>query len=146
MTSDDAYRPIDLSAYCTAGIELLGSGQQPETGAQSLQGIPFQIAEGSRSFIGFPSSSRGEPVNVSIASAAYAVVVVHRLLDSQVPKGGPVGTTVAEYIFRMTDGTRHVVPIRERFEISSLPTFGQLPFLALPDEKSRLHDRWSGTW
>jgi hypothetical protein len=90
--------------------------------------------------------SRLEPVEVPIASAVYAVVVAHRLLGSQVLQGGPVGTTVADYVFHLADGTRHVIPIRDRFEIADLSTFGQLPFLALPDENNRLQDRWSGVW
>jgi hypothetical protein len=146
MTSDEAYRPIDLSTYCTAGVELLGRGVEPKLGHQMLQGIPFHIAQGSRAFVAFGPESPQEPINVPIGSAAYAVVVAHRLLDSQLTAGAPVGTTVAEYIFRLTDGSEHAVPIRERFEIADLSTFGQLPFLALPDEKNGLQDRWSGAW
>src|SRR5919199_3240953 len=127
MTSDQAYRPIDLSAYCTAGVELVGDESEARIGEQRLQGIPFQIAQGSRCFIGFVPDSRLEPVKVPIASAAYAVVVAHRLLSSQLLQGGPVGNTVANYVFHLADDTRHVVPIRERFEIADLSTFGQLP-------------------
>ena len=145
-TSHEAYRPIDLSTYCTAGVELLGGGFEPKLGERILQGIPFHIAQGSRAFIAFGPELRQEPVTVPIASAAYAVVVAHRLLDSQLMAGGPVGTAVAEYIFRLKDGSQHGVPIRERFEIADLSTFGQLPFLALPDEKNGMRDRWSGAW
>jgi hypothetical protein len=38
------------------------------------------------------------------------------------------------------------VPIRERFEIADIAAWGQLPFLALPDEKHRLYMRWRGAW
>jgi hypothetical protein len=146
-TSDEAYRPIDLSTYCTAGVELLGGGFEPKLGDQMLQGIPFHIAQGTRAFIAFGPGLRQEPVTVPIASAAaYAVVVAHRLLESQLMAGGPVGAAVAEYIFRLKDGSQHGVPIRERFEIADLSTFGQLPFLALPDEKNGVQDRWSGAW
>jgi hypothetical protein len=146
MTSDAAYRPVDLSALCTAGPELLTGELELPVGEQVLQGIPFQIAQGSRCFIGFPPELPHAPVNVPIGATAYALVVAHRLLDSRLMEGGPVGTTVAEYVFHLADGSKHVIPIRERFEISNAPAWGQLPFLALPDEKNGMRERWSGDW
>jgi hypothetical protein len=67
------------------------------------------------------------------------VVFAHRLIDSDVLAGGPVGETVAEYVFRYADGQTLSQPVRERFEIA-VPSIGfrdlrggQLPALALPD-------------
>ena len=91
-----------------------------------------------------PQSSRA--CACAVNAAAHAVVVANRLLGSDLNAGGPVGTLVATYVFRLADGTQHAIPIRERFEIIDLATFGQLPFLALPDEKNGLQERWSGDW
>jgi hypothetical protein len=38
MTSDEAYRPIDLSAYCATGVELVGDEREARIGDQSLRG------------------------------------------------------------------------------------------------------------
>ena len=37
---------------------------------------------------------------------------------------------LADYVFRLADGSKHRVPIRERFEIADLAPFAQEPFLA----------------
>jgi hypothetical protein len=145
MVSDEAYRPIDLSAYCTAGPEALGDGGDVRRGWQLLQGIPFQITDSERCFIVFDARQR-QSIRVRIGATAYAVVVAHRLLDSRLRDGAPVGLEVARYVFHMTDGRREEIPIRERFEIADQSGFGQLPFLALPDEQHGLQDRWSGGW
>jgi hypothetical protein len=137
MTTDDAYRPIDLTPYCTAGVELVGGEGNARLGEHRFQGIPFRIAQADRCFIGSSSGS----AKVPIASTAGCVLVAHRLLQ----RGAP-GTQVAFYVMHMADGTRHALPIRERFEIADLATFGHLPFLALPDENNRVQDRWSGPW
>src|SRR5438552_12007202 len=42
----DAYRPVDLSAHCNAGVDLLGADQNPPRGDQMFQGLPFHIAPG----------------------------------------------------------------------------------------------------
>ena len=145
MESDAAYRPVDLSPYCTAGVGLLGGSGNGRSGRQVLQGIPFQIAEGDRCFIGFDGRQR-ESVRVPIDAAAHAVVVAHRLLGSRLHEGAPVGMVVAHYVFRLANGRQEVVAIRERFEIADQVDFGQLPFLALPDEQHTLKSRWSGVW
>src|SRR5215471_1381925 len=147
MVSNEAYRPVDLSAYWTVGVEVLRDGLEPRVGRQVFQGIPFEIGQADRSFIGFASgSSTREPVNVRVDAVAHCVVVAHRLLDSRLRDGTPVGLKVAEYVFRLADGSRHSVPIRERFEIVDQSGFGQLPYLALPDEHDHVQDRWSGGW
>src|SRR5207248_9803195 len=65
---------------------------------------------------------------------------------SQIQTGAPVGRVCARYTFLLEDGTRHEVPIRERFEIADIAPWGQLPFLALPDQQQRLYARWTGAW
>jgi len=145
MTSD-AYQPLDLSAYCNAGLELLAGDEQSLVGPQVLHGLPFRIGEGSRAFVAFGADTSHEPVTIAIDAPAYSVIVAHRLLGSQLMSGGPMGEIVAEYVFRLSDGSEHRVPIRERFEIADLATFGQEPFLAVADQTNGVRARWAGPW
>jgi len=141
MTSD-VYRPVDLSAYCNAGPDLLGSAADVPLGPQQFQGLPFQIGTGHNAFVAPTTSS----IIIAIDSLAYTVVVAHRLIGSQIYNGGPVGLPVADYVFRLADGTTHEVPIHERFEIADLAEWGQLPFSAVGDTKHATLSRWSGNW
>jgi hypothetical protein len=138
MTSD-AYRALDLDTYRNTGVEVLPADTKPLLGQQLLQGLPFEIGNG---FI----APREEPVRIAIDRRAHTVLVAHRLLESRIRDGGPVGEVVAEYVFTLADGTDHRVPVRERFEIADLATWGQRPFLALPDTSDRVQPRWSGPW
>ncbi|HEY3061717.1 MAG TPA: CehA/McbA family metallohydrolase [Chloroflexota bacterium] len=142
MTSD-VYRPVDLSAYCNAGPDLLGDhGAEVPLGRQHFQGLPFQIGTADQAFIA-PSES---PITVAIDAVAYTVVVAHRLIGSEIYNGGPVGLPVADYVFHLADGTTHEIPIRERFEIAELAEWGQLPFTAVADQKHATLSRWTGDW
>jgi hypothetical protein len=140
----DVYRPFDLSAYCNAGIEMIGEDQEPPVGNQVFHGLPFRIGDGGKAFIAFDGSRSS--VTIPIEATAYSVIVAHRLVGSQLMAGQPIGEEVATYVFHLADGTEHRVPIRERFEIADLGNWGQLPFLARPDQKNGLQDRWSGPW
>jgi hypothetical protein len=142
----DVYRPVDISAYCNAGLEVIDGDQHPPMGNQVFHGLPFRIGDGSRAFVAFGPDLNRAPVRIPIDANAYSVIVAHRLLDSQLKAGGPIGAAVAAYVFRLSDGTQQRVPIRERFEIADLSTWGQLPFLARADTKNGLQDRWSGPW
>jgi hypothetical protein len=142
----DVYAPIDLSAHCNAGVELVGGDQEPPIGSQVFHGLPFRIGDRSKAFVAFGTDLNREPVTIPINTAAYSVIVAHRLIGSQLMAGGPIGETVATYVLRLADGTQHRVPIRERFEIADLGTWGQLPFLGRPDAQNGLQGRWSGPW
>jgi hypothetical protein len=108
--------------------------------------LPFRIGEPARAFVLFGRGGRTELLDIPINATAYCAIIAHRLLESQLLTGGPVGEAVATYTFRLSDGSQHQVPIRERFEIGDLGNWGQLPFLARPDQAHRLFDRWSGAW
>ncbi len=140
----DVYRALDLSAFCNAGAEILGPDQQPPIGDQLFHGLPFRIGNNPNAFIAFDANR--DTLKVPIAANAYKVIVAHRLLNSQLMAGQPPGEEVASYVFKLADGTQHTVPIRERFEIGDIDNWGQLPFLARPDQKNGLKDRWSGLW
>src|SRR5438876_8050388 len=145
MTSD-VYRPIDLAAYCNAGSELLGPGQTPVLGQQQLRGLPFLIGQAPKAFVALGPDISEEPMRIALDASACTVVIAHRLLGSNLQRGGQVGELVAEYVFRLADGTELRVPIRERFEIADLVEFGQLPFLAVPDTQHSVQPRWAGPW
>ncbi|MDQ3811287.1 MAG: CehA/McbA family metallohydrolase, partial [Chloroflexota bacterium] len=142
--SDDGYRVVDLSVFRNAGTEVL-PGEQPSTGLQRLRGLPFQIGDAERAFIGF-GDGLGGTLTIPIESAAHSVLVAHRLLDSNVDQGAPVGMPVADYVFHVEGGATVRVPVRERFEISAMVDFGQLPFLCESDTPDWLLPRWAGAW
>ncbi|MBI2939019.1 MAG: CehA/McbA family metallohydrolase [Chloroflexi bacterium] len=140
------YVPLSLSGLCNAGLALLGANATAPIGPQWFRGLPFQIAADSeRCFIAFGEGAAGEPVTIPINQVTRSAIVAHRLLESKLQEGGPVGEPVAEYVFRYTDGDEIRVPIRERFEIGAvLPVWGQLPFRAVPDQNDGLAPRYEG--
>jgi hypothetical protein len=147
----NAYEPLDLSAYCNAGVEMLGPNRTPAVGEQSLRGLPFCIGgdAGKPCFLGFGAgdSLRSEPVSIPIGRAAKRLLFAHVQAESHLDEGEPVGGVVAHYAFVFADGERAEVPIRERFEIAVVPPgWGCLPFLAAPDRKDGLVDRYRGEW
>ncbi|MGH7863016.1 MAG: hypothetical protein ACREOS_12355, partial [Candidatus Dormibacteraceae bacterium] len=140
------YIPLDLSRFRDSGLAALKPGRYAPIGNQVLRGLPFAIgADPDRCFLGFGSTLRQAEVEIPIGVAANSVVIAHRLLESGIPDGGPVGELIAEYVFRYQDGDEQRVPIRDRFEISVAPTgWGQLPFRAVPDQSDGLRARYEG--
>ncbi len=140
------YVPLDLSAFWSVGLAILGASQSAPIGRQTFRGLPFLVgADPSRCFVGMGDGLRREAVSIPVGTTARTAIVAHRLLDSAILKGGPVGEPVAEYVFRYADGQEARVPIRDRFEISVVPTdWGQLPFRALPDRSDSLPPRYEG--
>jgi hypothetical protein len=129
-----SYEPVDLSAACNAGVDVLGGepGDVP-LGRKDLRGLPFLIGPAQ------PSAQRcfllpGAPVSVPVGRLARRVIVAHRLLEPGAPGGHAAGQAVADYAFHLAGGEAVTVPVRERFEIQVVPTeWGHLPFLAVPD-------------
>ncbi len=144
------YEPVDLSAACNAGVEVLGDepGDVP-LGRVDLRGLPFLI--GSEP----PSAERcfllpGLPVAVGIGRPARRVIVAHRLLEPGAPAGHAAGQAVAEYAFHLAGGEIVTAPIRERFEIQVVQAvpllWGRLPFLAVTDTSDYNRPRFEGRW
>src|SRR6185437_9374903 len=112
-----SYEPVDLSAVCNAGVDVLGDEPgDVRLGRVDLRGLPFLIGPEP------PSARRcfllpGAPVSVGIGRHARRVIVAHRLLEPVAPAGHGAGRTVAEYVFHLSGGEAIAVPIRERFEI-----------------------------
>jgi hypothetical protein len=128
------YEPVDLSAACNAGVDVLGDEPgDGRLGRVDLRGLPFLI--GSEP----PSAGRcfllpGAPASVGIGRLARRVIVAHRLLEPGAPAGRAVGRTVAEYVFHLAGAGVIAAPVRERFEIQVVPAaWGRLPFLAVTD-------------
>jgi hypothetical protein len=146
------YEPVAIGGLCNAGPSLLGD-EPVETGPQSFLGLPFLIGgsgAGENCFVEVSGSSGA--VTVPIGAAARGLVFVHRLLKSEVSRGGPLGIDVAEYVFRYDDGSEERARIRERFEIGSIPGKDDIPgvpgtpFLAVPDLGPELYARYEGPW
>src|SRR5215472_1602291 len=141
------YEPVDLSAACNAGVEVLGDepGDVP-LGRVELRGLPFLIGPEP------PSAERcfllpDAPTPVGIGRLARRVIVAHRLLEPGAPAGHAVGQTVAEYAFHLAGGEVVVAPVRERFEIQVVPTaWGRQPFLAVTDTSDYKLPRFEGEW
>lgn len=141
------YQPIPLSDLCNVGADILGEGATPAIGSQTFHGLPFQIGEGNTCFLGFGDGTNTESLRVPFAAKPRRVIVAHRLLETQIFDGEPIGKHIANYVFRYADGETVNVPIRERFEIASLPQgWGQQPFLAVPDHGEGLINRHQGPW
>jgi len=52
-------------------------------------------------------------------------------------EGDAIGRVLAHYVVRYVGGEAIRLPIRERFEVSVVPTiWGQWPFLAVPEQKT----------
>ena len=144
------YEPLDLSEHRNGGLDSLGRGVTAEIGPRHFRGLPFDIGvDPSECFISLDGDS--DPVTVPVGNSAYRVVFAHRLVSSEIDQGGPVGVHVADYVFTLKNGERHAVPIRERFEISSVPIDSfrgpsGLPFVAVTDGKHQMFHRSEGSW
>jgi len=141
------YQPLDLSAHCNAGAEVIGPDAKPPVGAQTFHGLPFQIGPEGRCFIARGGDLGTGPVTIPIGQKARRVIFAHRLLESKLSEGDPVGRVVAHYAFRLAGGETVRVPIRERFETGVIPSgWGQLAFLGVPDQKDGVQARYEGRW
>src|SRR6516162_7233380 len=140
------YTPIDLKAFHNAGLELLGEQGPTLIGPQAFRGLPFLIGTNPRQcFVAFGEGLQPAPLSVPIDQSAQSVIVAHRLLVSGISSGGPVGQLIADYVFTFQNGDEERLTIRDRFEITEIPTaWGQLPFRAVPDQSDSLPPRDAG--
>ncbi|HIC48942.1 MAG TPA: hypothetical protein EYP00_03535, partial [Dehalococcoidia bacterium] len=114
------YEPLNLSEKLNAGMDILGQGLSAEVGSQSFRGLPFSIsADPTRCFISLNKDSGS--VEIPVRKSAYHIIFAHRLLRSDIDDGGPVGSLIANYSFCMEGEQKIDYPIRERFEIASVP-------------------------
>jgi hypothetical protein len=135
------YEPLDLSAYCNAGKEALNLSD-PCLGDQIWRGLPFRVAEDPERCCIAPAAA---PVRVDVGRPARHVIFAHRQLAAPANEAEGLGALVAEYRFRLAGGNTVAVPVRQRFEISLVPTdWGLLPYLAVPDCNDSLLPRREG--
>ncbi len=153
------YLPLDLSALCNAGLDVLDEKPNTPIGDQLCRGLPFLVNDDpANCFIAFDKASGG--VTIPVNSRATGLILAHRLLKSDLMEGGPLGIPVADYVFRLAGsesagsesaggesagGEEIRVPIRERFEIAHI-SLGGKPFVALPDRGQLKMRRYEGSW
>lgn len=141
------YQPISLKDFCNVDSEDINVDITSDLGTVLFHGLPFNISDGSKSFLGFGDGVNTESIKIPVNSSAQRVIFVHRLLESRIPEGEVIGKLIANYVFHYTDGETVNVPIRERFEIGSVPQgWGQQTFIAIPDTQESLHARHQGPW
>ena len=148
------YEPLDLSSWCNAGLEALGDDADAPLGTQEFHGLPFLIGgrDSTAASPCFLLLREGHAVSVPVGKSARHVVCAHRLMQSDLMEGKGLGRVVAEYVFHYSDGEEVRVPLRERFEISAVPTDHMMrlalgvPYRALPDQKDSLVARHEGPW
>ena len=175
-TPMDDYSPLDISALANAGPEAMPERKAPgpagpdaaprdpardesppglPAGPTTFRGLPFLIGapdagRDSRRLIALGGGD--EPVEIAVGSEARRVIVAHRLLETAVSEGGPLGLPVADYVFRLASGREITVPIRERFEIAAGQDLGPIPavpgepFRAVTDGNHSLAPRYEGSW
>ena len=108
--------------------------------------MPFLVGtDPQRCFVAFGDGLQNDPLSIPIDESAQSIIVAHRLLASGISAGGPVGELIADYVFTYQNGDEARVTIRDRFEITEIPTaWGQLPFRAVPDQSDSLPARYEG--
>ena len=142
------YVAIDLSRYSNAGDSILPKGETIPRGKQTYHGLPFRIGGGATSkkcVVAFGKGVRDEPLTIPIGRRAHSLIFAHRLLDSKILEGDPVGRVCADYVLNFDAGASETLPIRDRLETAVIPSmWGQWPILAWPDEKDHLYPRYEG--
>jgi hypothetical protein len=115
-----------------------------------FHGIPFEIgpAEGGAGACLLRLDGTAGAVSIAVEDrTARSLIFAHRQLTTRLFEGGPLGEVVAHYTIHYADGGSERLPIRERFEIATVPTrWGQMPFLAVADRPDSLMPRYAGPW
>ncbi|MCB9770819.1 MAG: CehA/McbA family metallohydrolase [Candidatus Omnitrophica bacterium] len=142
------YEPLSLAPFCNVDSSILPPGQSLPNGPQDYYGLPFFIGDGQGRVAGFGDTIRMDRITIPVSAVVRHMVFAHRLLDSVIYQGGtPVGQPCADYVFVLEDGSEDRVPIRDRFELTVIPTmWGQLPMLALPETKNSIYPRYEGSF
>lgn len=141
MATHPEYAALDLGGILNAPATLLPADPKLPEGPLAFHGLPFVIGTGTRSLLA-AGGDRMDPVAIPIGRSATWIIVAHRLLESKLMEGDPVGRPVADWAVKFSDGTEHILPVRERLEIGILPvSWGQWPILAAPDQPEGMSER-----
>jgi len=103
------------------------------SGTSSSWGIPFRLGQGNGPRVVFLAANRPE-VTVPLNSTAAYLCFLHtwEQIPSTVRMEHPAeGLVVGEYVLTYVDGSRHVQPIRARFEVDMQESPGP-PWLTVP--------------
>lgn len=144
------YRIVNIDPWCNVSSDWDDKEVSIPAGHQTLRGLPFRIGKESDKtshFVGFGKGGHREPIEVPLACSAQWLIFAHRLSESHIYDGDPVGKLVATYRICYNNQEVEEIQIRERFEISVVPPdWGQLPLLAMPDNYETLFPREDGSW
>ena len=140
------YLPVQLADFHNAGLALLGADARAPIGAQQFRGLPFLIGENpERCFVALGQEGRCESLRIPIGGPARSVVVAHRLLETKILDGAPLGEVVADYVFVYQDGQEVRVPIRDGYELRFVSgAWGEFAFGALSNRNDTLPPRYVG--
>src|SRR5438034_10885783 len=138
--------PLILPSFPLVNKVPVGEQGTAPIGPQQFRGLPFLVGpDPQRCFVAFGDGLQNEPLSIPIDEGAQSIIVAHRLLASGISAGGPVGELIADYVFTYQNGDEARVTIRDRFEITEIPTaWGQLPFRAVPEQSDSLPARYEG--
>lgn len=144
------YEPVDISGVTNTPLSMLGQDSGAVAGPQSFRGLPFVVGgDGEDTLI---SLGTGGGISIPLGSTARRVIFAHRLMETKVPQGGPLGVDVADYVLHYVGGSEERVTIRERFEIAAIPGPNDIPgvpgspYLAVTDTTAELMPRTEGPW
>jgi hypothetical protein len=146
------YVPLDLTAVCNAGQDVVETRNAAPIGEQTFHGLPFMIgpADGAEDAFFILLEPGGGSVTVPVDRPAQRIIVAHRRLRDGGPERDPLpGTVCAEYAFTLDDGTIDRVLIRDRLEIGAVADEGwdsSGPFHAAGTDHLVLPDRYEGRW
>jgi hypothetical protein len=140
------YVPVRLADFHNAGLALLGADATAPIGAQQFRGLPFLIGENpERCFVALGREGRCEPLRIPIGGPARSVVVAHRLLETKILDGAPLGEVVADYVLVYQDGQEVRVPIRDGYEVRFVSgAWGEFAFGALSNRNDTRPTRYVG--
>jgi hypothetical protein len=142
------YQPLDISDLCNADASVLGADKTIPVGERDYHGLPFVLGgDTDRAVIAGGGGASMDDVTIPVGATARTAIIAHRLVDSKVYEGDPIGRVCADYTFVYADGSELVIPMRERLEIGIIPSgWGQLALLAYPDTNDGLVARHEGQW
>ncbi|MEW6359121.1 MAG: CehA/McbA family metallohydrolase [Planctomycetota bacterium] len=113
--------------------ELAEKARKYPSGNQTSWGIPFRMAEADGPRVILAGKSH-DPVIIPLNATATHLCFLHEWhqVSSSLRRLDPTeGLVVAEYVLTYADGTRHVQPVRARFEVAMQESPGP-PWLAVP--------------
>src|SRR5689334_15860355 len=98
------YEPLDLSGFYNADRKIVGKIEQ---GRRDWHGLPFLVGKKNgkgKCLIAFGKGLREKTLVIPLKRHARHVIFAHRLMDSKILEGEPVGHACCDYEFKFEDG------------------------------------------